>query len=534
MGQSGSGKSTLALALAGIIPHSIEGNFRGDIFFNSRSICQDTPAQIGASIGVLFQDPDSQFCTFNVENEIAFTLENLQFSREEIDRRISELLSRFNLSQLRYRSLNSLSGGEKQKVAMCCLLALDPPCLVLDEPTANLDPVSTREILKFIFELKEKYHKTILLIEHMMDDVLPIVDHLIMLDEYGSVACSGAPGEIIRRKMETGNPIPAWFPEILQLSARLKRAGVIDRQFYNLEDATDALSAITTPVDSRKTTGNQDNKKEPQLIIKNLSYSYSDSGFCLNDLNLTIYKGDYLALVGPNGAGKSTLLRCCMGLFNNYSGEIHLEGLPVSRLSRKFLSNKMGLVFQNPEHQFVASVVSDEMAYSLKKKGEKAEIIEAKVEKYLQQFNLKGLENENPFQLSQGQKRRLSVASMLINGQEILFLDEPTFGQDKENIVALMEMMTELNRSGVTIVVITHDMTLVNRYVDRTVVLVEGSIIFDGSVPQLMDDDELMSVAKLTPPPLFQLWKNLNKKSRLPWLSDPEDFESYFLKGDGI
>lgn len=431
-GDSGIGKSSLLMCITRVIPNTIDGIITGDIIYKGNNITDKGIEAISGDIGYVFQDPDSQLCTFTVEDEIAFGLENIKTNSEQMDQLIDKALELTGIKNLRKRTLNQLSGGEKQKVALSSVLALDPEFIIMDEPTANLDPKSTKEIINLIRRLKEDYGKTILIVEHKVNEIKDIVDQIIVISEKG-----------------TYMPIKSDFLEEYFLHSKL-------------------------PYRNRLL---KDIRGEPVIKLNEVDFAYSEERKTLKDINFYLNKGEILAIVGPNGAGKSTLAKLLMGLIKPCKGNIYVNDTNLSSMSPKTIGENIGLIFQNPEHQFIKMTVEKELALSLEIAGDNEEEINSKVEYYLNLFELSLQKKMNPFSLSQGQKRRLSTASMMINGQPILILDEPTYGQDRENLQKLLKLLYKINKDGISILIITHDMDLVYSACDRYVYLENGQIL---------------------------------------------------------
>lgn len=431
-GDSGSGKSSLLMCIARVIPETIEGVIKGEIIFQGENLEKKDVHYVAGTFAYMFQDPDSQLCTFTVADEIAFALENLKVPSEAMEKRVDEILSLVGIEALKYRQLNHLSGGEQQKVALASILALDPKLILMDEPTANLDPVSTREMISLIKRLRDDMGKTILIIEHKIKEFAPIADTVIKFKRDGAETLS--------------DPI------------------AFSKEYTEKHKLPKIRSDISK------------NESIPVLEVKNLSFSYENKKQVLQDISFNLNKGEILAVVGHNGAGKSTLSKILMGLKAPLKGEVKLKGKDIRKMSVSELGQHMGLVFQNPEHQFIKMSVYKELALSLELHGIKEEVIKEKTNLYLEKFRLFENREDNPFTLSQGQKRRLSTAAMMINGQEVLILDEPTYGQDRENLIELVNLLYEVNKRGMSILIITHDLDLVYNCCHRVVALEKGKI----------------------------------------------------------
>ncbi|KOR26596.1 energy-coupling factor transporter ATPase [Clostridium sp. L74] len=440
-GKSGCGKSSLLMCITGVIPDIIEGNISGEIIYKGENIENKGVKTVSGEIGYMFQDPDSQLCTFTVEDEIAFGLENIKVDPSHMDNIIDEVLDRIGIKHLKKRQLNQLSGGEKQKVALASILALDPEVILMDEPTANLDPKSTIEIINLIKDLRDNFGKTILIVEHKIDEFSEIIDDVI------------------------------WFEK--------DQAKNIDKESF----IQSYKSESTLPTVNKKQSN-----KEKVLEAKEIYFAYNKYINVLKNVSFSLYKGEIAAIIGPNGAGKSTLSKILMGLLKVEKGNILIKGRNIRDINPRELGESMGLVFQNPEHQFIKMTVEKEMALSLEIRKQNSETIKNTVDSYLSMFDLDDHRLSNPFSLSQGQKRRLSTASMMINGQSILILDEPTYGQDRVNLKELINLLYKINSQGTSILMITHDMDMVLNCCDRVIQLENGEVKYEGSPKNMKEN----------------------------------------------
>ncbi|HDK7167730.1 TPA: ABC transporter ATP-binding protein [Clostridium botulinum] len=440
-GKSGCGKSSLLMCITEVIPDIIEGNISGEIIYKDENIENKGVKTVSGEIAYMFQDPDSQLCTFTVEDEIAFGLENIKVNPAEMDHTIDKVLDRIGIKHLKKRQLNHLSGGEKQKVALASILALDPEVILMDEPTANLDPKSTMEIINLIKDLRDKFGKTILIVEHKINEFSEIIDDVI------------------------------WFEK--------DQAKNIDKEsFIQSYKSESTLSTV-----NRKQSNT-----EKVLEAKGIYFSYNKNIKVLKNVNFSLHKGEIAAIIGPNGAGKSTLSKILMGLLKADKGDILVKDINIKNINPRELGEHMGLVFQNPEHQFIKMTVEKEMALSLEIRKQNSETIKNTVDSYLSMFDLANHRLSNPFSLSQGQKRRLSTASMMINGQSILILDEPTYGQDRSNLKELINLLYKINREGTSILMITHDMDMVLNCCDRVIYLENGEVKYEGSPKNMKEN----------------------------------------------
>ena len=452
LGPSGCGKSTLAYVLTGLVPHDLYARVEGRVEVAGRNPQAEPPGRMAVHVGYLLQDPEASFATLVVEDEVAFGLENLRVPRAEMEVRVARALAAVGMEAFRHRRLDTLSGGEAQRVALAALLAMQQPILVLDEPTANLDPQGTRDFFDTLGRLRGRH--TLLLIEHKVDACLHLVDRVVMLDETGRVLAQGPPRPTLEAHRDHALRAGLWLPQDLDPRAAFR------------VDFSQGFPRLRTD--------------PPAVAMQNVSFGYPGAAPLLRDITLTIPQGDFLAVVGPNGAGKSTLAHLMLGLKRPQQGRVRLFGHDVQGLSPRALIRYAGLVFQNPEHQFVTERVWDELAYTLRVHGWDEARIRSRVTELLERFRLTAFANHNPFRLSQGQKRRLSVGTMLAGGPRLLIFDEPTFGQDRNTAYALMDLMLDLNREGVTIVFITHDLRLVRQYARHVLALEKGRVVFHG------------------------------------------------------
>ena len=522
LGPSGSGKSTLTLCLDGLIPHVVEGELSGTVVVDRLATHEHPVHELAQRVGVVFQDPEAQFCTLTVEDEVAFGLENVLTAPDLIEAKIDEALGVVGLAGFRGRRLDSLSGGEKQRVALASVLAMGPEILVLDEPSANLDPAGTRELFAFLRRLAQETEHTMVIIEHKLDEIIEWIDSVLVLDQSGGALFRGSPRDAFFEAARSLDDAGVWQPRISALAHALRTAGwAVAGEPLTVEEAATALEetwgllprlrsrpslaasvASAIPADTRRTD-------EPHAVmsVRDLSFSYPKGRQALQDVSFDLGSGEILAIVGANGAGKSTLASLLSGVLRPPRGTVFLRGQDIRELKDAYLSANVGHVFQNPEHQFVTDTVRGELVYSLcpSKRDRLTIADESLVEAALSRFDLKRLEQANPFSLSQGQKRRLSVAAMLVRAQSILFLDEPTFGQDQAQTAKLMGMLQELWSEGRSIVIITHDMDLVAEYAHRLLVLQEGKLRFLGAPRDFFARDDMVAETGLGRPALAGL-----------------------------
>ncbi len=504
-GHSGAGKTTLCRTILGILPTSarltseqLPHHFRGSVSILGQ--------QVGASpintkqIGMVLQDPENQFLRMSLLHELGVGLQFQGLPREEILMRAEEALRQVGLEQLWpgafYRHPSELSGGQKQRIAIASFLAMRPQILILDEPTSDLDPVGKHDVIETIARLRREHAMTILLVEQDPDILSTFCDRIALLNEgrvelvappakfYAEQAilerCGASVGELTRISWRTGYRYQARPP-------------------LNVEEAEQAfapaLSSLKEP--SRSLAAPQ------QAIIeaKNVHYRYEDGTTALSGVDLTLYPGEILALLGPNGSGKTTFAKILAGIFRSASGSVRVLGQDLSsRRARRLLPSRVGYVFQNPDHQIFQQSVRSEIEYGLKNLDIDAKRRHKQVSATLEAVGLTRYAEENPLFLSKGQRQRLAVAALLAMSPEILIIDEPTTGQDARSILALMKLLSELRQQGKTLLIITHDMTLVAEYCQRVVAFQQGKVSFTGTPAELFNDEQALQVAGLRAP----------------------------------
>lgn len=428
LGPSGSGKSTLIQVLAGLIPNVVEVPM----------IVEEQ--HMPNSWGYVFQDPDAQFCMPYVDEELAFVLENLAVSREKMEKRIAEVLDMVGLElATSHMKIHQLSGGMKQRLAIASILAMEPDVLFLDEPTALLDPEGTREVWDTIKKVADD--KTVIIVEHKVEQLLDFVERVVVLDDAGNIIVDGKAQEVFHTSLSLLNEYGIWYP------------GAWENYLKNTKHSQ--LNVETeTVVKVNGLSGFRG--KEEKIYVEEAE----------------IHKGEWISVVGENGAGKSTLLESLMKLLKT-EGTIEINGEKVKNIP----TDKITFVFQNPEFQFVTKSVEAEVAYTLNLKKMEDELVMEKVEEMLRLFQLDHVRHHHPYQLSVGQKRRLSVAAAVIHQPSILLLDEPTFGQDSRNTFAMLEWLEALKEEGVAILMVTHDEHIVSEFSDTIWTVKGGKLI---------------------------------------------------------
>lgn len=534
LGPSGSGKSTLALNLVGIYPDFFGGWNEGRILVNHPELGLVNRRELDAgqrfkTVNMLFQNPEDQIVTLTVEEEVGFALENYLVAVGEISSRIDRGLDLVGLNGFRHRATNKLSGGEKQRVALAAMLAMQPSVLILDEPTSNLDPVGTAEVLEAIRHIREVLDITMMVVEHEVDEVFHQADHVLLVDGK-RVEGPHLPREFLEMHgLEVRDRMGLWVSQASTVGLELERAGVpLAEVPLTGEELVAGVRAIVRDKVEATATPEATHAQEPGgqsvatampteqrtlgevvIEIRDLHFSYPTKPDVLRGINLQIRRGELLAIVGQNGSGKSTLAAHLNGLLKPTRGEVLVDGKPTTRYKFAALAKRVAHIFQVPEKQFIRTNVLEEMAHGLKAlKLGKQEIAE-RVDFFLESVRLKDRADASPYVLSHGQKRRLSVACMVITDPEVVILDEPTFGQDYQQAQRLMQLLRGLADNGAAVAFITHDMRLVAEYADRCVALSEGEIIFEGTALELFSSPDVLGAARLKPPPIFGFSREL-------------------------
>ncbi|WP_181348123.1 ABC transporter ATP-binding protein [Thalassobacillus sp. CUG 92003] len=438
LGPSGSGKSTLLHVLTGLIPHAVEVPMKADAL------------TIPESWGVLFQDPDSQFCMPYVDEEIAFVLENLQIPREKMKLYINHYLEQVGLEFAdTHTKIQTLSGGMKQRLAIASVLALEPEVLCLDEPTAMLDPEGTKLVWDTIKSVGEE--KTVVIVEHKIGQVVDFVDRVILLDENGTIIADGPKQTVFDQHSHVLVEQGIWYPGVWE--------------DYMQENDRQMPSPINTA------------HVKPAVHLSDFS-AFRGKVTALHVEEARAYPGEWVTVLGKNGGGKSTLLLAMMNLIKT-RGTYHILGQDYKRI--KHMAAYVSFVFQNPEYQFVTNSVYEEIAFSLHLAKWDQEAISQRVNQMMTIYHLEEHKHTHPYQLSMGQKRRLSVAASIVKEQPIILLDEPTFGQDAKNTFAILEQLEQLRAKGTTIIMVTHDLNIVNYFATKVWEIDHGKRVKESS-----------------------------------------------------
>jgi len=497
-GSSGGGKSTLCRCFNGLVPHFYGGIISGRAEVQGMDILRTPPKELATKVGMVFQDPENQLVTSNVEREIAFGLENLGFPISLIARRIEEALDTAGIANLRVRKHHELSGGEKQKVAIASVLALHPEVLVLDEPTSELDPQSAEEVLRLLERLNDELGITIIVVEHRLDRVVHLVDRVLVMNE-GSIQANGQPREVMNT-----DALGPGKPPVIRLMQRLRVKGLkLGKLPLTVKEARLELQKVLRNISRSEFTDDRLYTK-PVLKVDKLWFSYGDRAV-LRNIKMTINKGEFTAIMGRNASGKTTLVKHLNGLLKPGKGRVIIGGIDTSQHSVAELSRQVGYVFQNPNDHLFADTVEEEVAFSLRNQGSEEAQINKSVERILNQFRLARYRQSYPRNLSGGEKQRLALASVLVTRPKIIILDEPTRGMDYALKLELIGFLTDYCKRGNSVVMVTHDVETVAECADRVILLSEGRVVVDGN------KREVLSKALLFSPQINRLAQALSR-----------------------
>ena len=520
VGPSGSGKSTIGQCLNGIIPNIYKGTSSGQFLIQGKEAFDLSIYEKSHLVSTVLQDTDGQFIGLSVAEDLAFALENDMVELESMKSRVHTWAERLDLSKLLDHRPQDLSGGQKQRVSLAGVLIDESPILLFDEPLANLDPKSGQDIIDLIDQIHEEQGTTTIIIEHRLEDVLyrPI-DRVILINQ-GQVLFNGSPDELLRTTLLAENGIrePLYLTTLRQLGQDISKLPHLDK--VEKLPLGDVSVEIPTPHFEKGA------EAETILELGHLNFAYREGQPILKDLSLTIPKGQRLAIVGKNGAGKSTLAKAICG-FIQTEGTYFSKGEDIKSDSVKERAERVGYVLQNPNQMISTNMIFDEVALGLRLRNVPEDQIESRVHQALKTCGLYEFRKWPISALSYGQKKRVTIASILVLGPDVLVLDEPTAGQDQRNYTEIMDFLDELHQKGHTIVMITHDMQLMLDYSDRAVVVMDGQVLADLTPAELLTQPEILKRANLKETSIFALANRLGV--------DPLALTQFYMnqKGEG-
>ena len=472
VGPSGSGKSTLGNLINGLIPHAFPGKLSGTVKVNGNVVQDQSLAALSLNVGTVLQDPDAQFVALTAGEDIAFALENSAVAPSEMHTRVKKWAERLKIGDLLAQAPQSLSGGQKQRVAMAGVLIDEGDILLFDEPLASLDPATGEASVALIDELHQTYHVTEVIIEHRLEDVLrrPVDRVVVMAD--GRILADDTPEALLRGQL-------------------LQKIGLREPLYL----------APKTVADQPQT---------PLLTVAGLQFAYPKGRQIFTDLNLTLHHGEMVALVGRNGVGKSTLSHLIAGFLNPNAGQITLDGEDLATWSVKERADKIGYILQDPNQMISKHLIFDEVALGPRLRGWDEDRVKSAVLSALKVCGLYPFRSWPINALSYGQKKRVTIAAILVLEPALMILDEPTAGQDWRHFTDMMRFLTKLNDQGITMMLITHDMHLMLEYAQRTIVLGDGGVLMDATPAAVLTNPDVIQHASLAQPSLYRLAKRLN------------------------
>ena len=506
MGASGAGKSTLCRCLNGLIPHFLRGALTGKIIAVGRDTQHTRVAECAQQVGLVFQDFEAQLFSTNVELEVAFGAESLGLPRRQIAERVWKLLALVGLTHLAARRPASLSGGEKQRLAIAAALAADPPVLVLDEATSDLDPVGKAAVFKLARQLAgDAARRGVVFAHHDAEEAVGASRVLVL--SHGQAVALDTPARVLSQPelLEANGVAPLAATSVLAALG-------LDERPLDEESAAERLLSRGLRIGEGTIGAWAERDRalaagygEPVIEAGGLGYAYSGGAAAISGIDLTIQRGEFVAVIGQNGSGKTTLVKHFNGLLRPTSGEVLVGGEPTRGQSLRSLAAEVGYVFQNPDNQIFAPTVLEEVAFGPRNFGLDDTEARARVAESLAAVGLTGREEEDPFSLTKGERQRVAVASVLAGRPEVLIFDEPTTGLDDRESRAMMALIEQLNRRGHTVIVVTHAMWLAAEHAHRVVVMQEGRIVLDAPTRAAFSQIDMLRRAAIIPPQVVRL-----------------------------
>lgn len=519
IGPSGAGKSTLASAITGAIPHHYRGRLFGSTLVAGLDTCEASLTDIAKVVGSVLQDIDAQMVASVVEDELLFGLENFGIDHREIEGRIASALDAVGIADLRHREIATLSGGQKQKVAIAAILAMAPRVIVMDEPTSALDPASARDVFEVLRRAKELTGMTVILIEQTVALLAEYCDRVVLIDQ-GRIALDGTPTDVFSHG-ETLRAIGVDTPRTVRISNSLAEAGLApnDSPALTLDGAESLVAGILAPglsesspiapcapgdrPDARNTVD-----ERPIIVdVAGAAYSYGTGQAGIEGINLTVRAGEILAVVGQNGAGKTTFTKLLNGLIKPSAGVVRVAGLDTRTTPVSVLASHAATLFQNPDRQLCRNTVVEEISFGIELQGAPAEAARERARHVAATFGLP--ENASPFNLSRGQRQMVALASVVALEPELIILDEPTSGLDYRECMTVMETVRQRALDGAAVVMVCHDMEVVSDFADTLAVMAEGRLIEVGPCREVFANDALLAHARIAAPCVPALGKRL-------------------------
>jgi len=516
-GPAGAGKTTLCRFLNALIPHFYTGELKGKVLVRGMDTADYPPEILCGHVGLIFDNPSNQLFNLTVFDEIAFGPENLCIPPDKIREIVADALRFCRLEAYVNKTPHHLSGGEQQACALASIMAMRPQIYVLDEPTANLDPYGTELVFQRTEELFRSERKTGVIVEHKLERVAQLADRMIVLDQ-GRIVLEGKPKEVLQ-SVEELMQLGLKVPQATQLAHRFNSQGIrISPLPTTLEESIETLSKLfdqgkikLSTKEAKRAEVNVPAEGEFLIECQDVWYTYPDGTEALKGVDLKIRKGDFVGLIGKNGSGKTTIAKIIKGLYAPTKGKVLIAGRDLNEKSGIDRAKSVGYVFQNPDDQIFCRTVRDEISFGLKYMKLPKSETNRLVNKAASTMELKEYLDANPFNLSQGLRQRVAIASMLVFEPEVFIIDEPTTGQDFARAKIIMDVTKALHKAGITILIVTHDMELIAEYANRLVVMMGGRILLEGSTKEVFAQSEILKQSSIKPPQITSLSQALTK-----------------------
>lgn len=548
IGPSGAGKSTLAAVMSGAIPHHYTGQLFGATLVDDRDTCEITLTDISRVVGSVLQDIDAQMVAPIVEDEMLFGLENFGIPHDQIEERISQTLTTVGISDLRHREIATLSGGQKQKVAIAAIIAMAPNVLVLDEPTAALDPASSTLVFDTLRQINREHGITVVVIEQKVALLSKYCSRVLVMAD-GKLAFDGEPHQVFAHASEL-RQMGVDSPRVARIANSLAEVGLLPSDqapCLNVSEAHQLISSLLAnatskdaPADVPETSPHipavpRGVNQEPVVELTDVTFAYPHGGASVSNLNMCVYPGELVGIIGQNGAGKTTLTKLLNGLLHPASGTVRMAGMNTADVPTSAIAAKCATLFQNPDRQLCRDTVLDEVAFGLELHGVGTDEARQRARVAAERFGLPL--DESPFSLSRGQRQMVALASVVVLDPQVVLLDEPTSGLDYRECMTVMETVSEMAERGCAVIMVCHDMEVVSDFAQRLVVMADGRILERGDANRIFDDDALMRAAYVEPPQVVALSKELARDvsprfAGISQVSDLVDLVKEMLKHD--
>ena len=548
IGPSGAGKSTLAAVMSGAIPHHYTGQLFGATLIDDRDTCEITLTDISRVVGSVLQDIDAQMVAPIVEDEMLLGLENFGIPHDQIEERISQTLTTVGISDLRHREIATLSGGQKQKVAIAAIIAMAPNVLVLDEPTAALDPASSTLVFDTLRQINREHGITVVVIEQKVALLSKYCSRVLVMAD-GKLAFDGEPHQVFAHASEL-RQMGVDSPRVARIANSLAEVGLLPSDqapCLNVSEAHQLISSLLAnatskdaPADVPETSPHipavpRGVNQEPVVELTDVTFAYPHGGASVSNLNMCVYPGELVGIIGQNGAGKTTLTKLLNGLLHPASGTVRMAGMNTADVPTSAIAAKCATLFQNPDRQLCRDTVLDEVAFGLELHGVGTDEARQRARVAAERFGLPL--DESPFSLSRGQRQMVALASVVVLDPQVVLLDEPTSGLDYRECMTVMETVSEMAERGCAVIMVCHDMEVVSDFAQRLVVMADGRILERGDANRIFADDALMRAAYVEPPQVVALSKELARDvsprfAGISQVSDLVDLVKEMLKHD--